>query len=67
MSPAFHLSSSETLSQSGLMTAGEVQAFLDGLRADKKPETGEEQGDSRHPETTLIPARTRAIRKSRVF
>jgi formylglycine-generating enzyme required for sulfatase activity/tRNA A-37 threonylcarbamoyl transferase component Bud32 len=32
----------ETLSESGLMTAGRVQAFLDGLGADEKPETGEE-------------------------
>ena len=32
----------ETLSQSGLMTAGDVQAFLDGLPAGEKPETGEE-------------------------
>jgi len=32
----------ETLSQSGLMTAGEVRAFLDGLGADEKPETAEE-------------------------
>jgi formylglycine-generating enzyme required for sulfatase activity/serine/threonine protein kinase len=32
----------ETLSQSGLMTAGEVQAFLDGLGGDEMPETGEE-------------------------
>ena len=32
----------ETLSQSGLMTAGEVRAFLDGLGADDKPATGEE-------------------------
>ena len=27
----------ETLSQSGLMTAGQVQAFLDGLGADEVP------------------------------
>lgn len=32
----------ETLSQSGLMTAGEAQAVLDGFQADKKPKTGEE-------------------------
>ena len=32
----------ETLSQSGLMTAGEVQAFLDGSQADEKPETGDD-------------------------
>lgn len=32
----------ETLSQSGLMAAGEVQTLLDGLRAHEKPETGEE-------------------------
>ena len=32
----------ETLSQSSLMTGGEVQAFLDGLGADEKPKTGEE-------------------------
>ena len=31
----------ETLSQSGLMTAGDVDAFLDGLGADDKPDTGE--------------------------
>ncbi|HUT94002.1 MAG TPA: SUMF1/EgtB/PvdO family nonheme iron enzyme [Thermoguttaceae bacterium] len=32
----------ETLSESGLMTADEVQAFLDGLGADERPETSEE-------------------------
>jgi len=32
----------ETLSQSGLITAGEVRACLDGLGADEKPETGED-------------------------
>ena len=32
----------ETLSQSGLMTGDEVQAFLDGLGADERPETSEE-------------------------
>ena len=32
----------ETLSQTGLMTVGEVRAFLDALRADEKPETGED-------------------------
>ena len=32
----------ETLSESGLMTAAEVQAFLDGLGADERPETSEE-------------------------
>ncbi len=32
----------ETLSQSGLMTAGDMQEFLDGLQADERPETGED-------------------------
>ena len=35
----------ETLSQSGLMTAGEVQAFLDGLNPDEKPKTIDELRD----------------------
>ena len=32
----------ETLAQTRLMTAGDVQAFLDGLPADENPKTGED-------------------------
>jgi len=32
----------ETLSQSGLMTRADVEAFLDGLGAEQRPETGED-------------------------